>query len=226
MQPGCCAKRVVLGVRAGAVVASLVLGAKLMAAGIAAGSPAWVALFALVPLFLAIRLWRPARAALSGALWGASLYAFSAGQPDSGVSPTLLSAALLTLIPAAYASLGALVTRRMGFNPFILGFAWMGVELALGPAGLRTGLLGGVAGEGTVMGWIGQGLGYVLVAFVIASVSASLVSVLGRARWSVPGRQYRRVSSNHGAPLLPQTFFRSPLYAIRPSRPRAPPTVN
>ncbi len=219
------AQRRTLAVKTAALTGALLGGAYLMA--IAVGSPghAWLGLFSLVPLFLAIRLWRPMRALLAGGLWGASLWAFTQTEPGAAVSSSLGSLALLSAIPAAYACLGAWLTRRIGFNPFVLGFGWMGVELALGPAGLRTGLLGTVEGQGAFLHWIGGALGYVLVAFVIALLSASVVSALSAARWPALRRTCRIPSANHGALLAPQTFFCFSLSAFHPLRPRAPPPI-
>ena len=146
-------------------------------------------------------------------------------EPDAAVFSSLGSLLLLSVVPAAYACLGAWLTRRIGFNPFVLGFGWMGVELALSPAGLRTGLLGAVEGQGAFLHWVSGALGYVLVAFVIALLSASVVSVLSAARWPALRRSSRIPSANPGALLAPQTFFCFSLSAFHPLRPRAPPTV-
>jgi apolipoprotein N-acyltransferase len=205
------------------LIVSLVIGALMMAAAIGSAAHTWLGWFALVPLFFVIRLWRPKSALLGGALWGVSLYVFSSAQPDAAVSSTVGSLLLIAAIPATYASAGAWLTRRIGFNPFILGFAWMGVELALGPVVARTGLLGTVQGDSTILHWIGGALGYVLVAFVIAAGSASLVSVLSAARLSIPQLRYPTYSADHGAyPASPSLFWFS-RFSIRPCQPRAPP---
>ena len=210
-------------VKAAALTGALLGGAYLMAAVIASSGHASLGLVSLVPLFLVIRLWRPVRALLAGGLWGASLWVFSTTEAGPAISSGLESLVLLSAIPAVYACLGAWLTRRIGFNPFVLGFGWMGVELALAPAGLRTGLLGATEGSGTVLHWVSGALGYVLVAFIIALFSASVVSVLSAARWPVWQRTCRSPSRNRGALLAPQTFFSFPLFAIHPPRPRAPP---
>ena len=219
-------RRTKRAVKAGALVGALLVGAELMARAGASPDQAWLGWFALVPLFLAIRLWRPAACMSAGALWGFSLYVFSLGQADAAVSPAVGSLLLLTLIPAAYASVGAWVTRRIGFNPFILGFGWMGVELALEPAGLAAGLLGAARGNGTLLDWLGGALGYVLVAFVIALGTASLVSVLSAARLRIPQHRCAAPSPDRGAWVTSQTFSCFPLFAIHPPRPRAPPVLQ
>lgn len=205
------------------LVASLAASAYLMALANGSAGCAWLGWFSLVPLFLVIRLWRPTIAMLAGAFWGASLYAFSVAQPEAAVSPTVQGLLLLPAIPALYAYLGAWLTRRIGFNPFILGVAWMGLELALAPVGVRVGLVAATQGDGTFIHWVGGALGYVLVAFLVALVNASLVSVLGGVRLRIPQLVYRISSPASGASVSPRTFVYSSLFAIGPSRPRAPP---
>ena len=60
--------------------------------------------------------------------------------------------------------------------------------MALLPLGLRGGLLGGTQADGLLFGLIGNFLGYVFVAFVVAWVSALLLSLLGAVRWSLPAQ--------------------------------------
>jgi apolipoprotein N-acyltransferase len=183
---------------------------------------AWLGWFSLVPLFLIIRLWHPVRAMLAGALWGLSLY-LSLGLTEASASDRLLGFLLLAAVPSLYACLGAWLTRWIGFNPFVLGVAWMGVELALGPVGVRLGLVAATQGEGTFLHWIGSALGYVLVAFVVAVVNASLVSVLSAARLAIPQLPSRISLPNCGTSTPPHRSLFIPLFFIRPSQPRAPP---
>ena len=205
------------------LIVSLVVGALMMAVAIESSAHAWLAWLALLPLLFVIRLWRPTAAILGGALWGLLIFLFSAIQPAAAITPTVQSLVLLAAIPAIYAGVGAAVTRWIGFNPFVLGFAWMGAELALGPVGLRTGLLGAAQGDGTILHWIGGALGYVLAAFVIAAGSASLVCVLSAARLSIPQfRRRTRFADREVLPASPTQFWFS-RFAIRPCLARAPP---
>ncbi len=210
-------------VKPAALIVSLIGAAYLMALAIGSPERPWLGWLTLLPLFVAIRACRPLNALLSGGLWGLSLYLFSVTTVDSGVSPGVFSLALFTAIPAIYAYLGSRLTRWVGFNPFVLGVAWMGVELAFAPLGLRHGLLAGAQGDTTLMHWIGGALGYVLVAFVVALVSASLVSALGAVHLRFPRPLRLTRSDDGGGRLVPQTFSCFPLFAIPPSRPRAPP---
>jgi apolipoprotein N-acyltransferase len=211
-------------VKTAALAAALIVGAYATSAGGASAESAWVVWFSLVPLFLVIRLWRPRAAAFAGLLWGVCLYAFSLGCSEAIVLPAVWKLLLLATIPAAYMYIGAWLTRRVGFNPFVLGVAWMGVELALGPADLRIGLLAGTAGEGTLLEWVGRAFGYVLIAFLIAVLNASLVSVLAGARLTLPQISRRISLLNTGASIAPRMLFVLPSFAIRLLRPRAPPT--
>lgn len=183
----------------------------------------WLGWVALVPVFFAIRLWNPACALLGGALWGAGLFAFSTGNSPSIMPPSWGGFLTVTGAPAAYACLGSWLTSRIGFSPFVLGVGWMGVELAFGSTGLRSGLSGLAGAHGAVFSWLGQALGWVLVAFVVALVNAWIVVVINGVRLRV-GEQLRPSSSADHIPLLfAQTFMGFPLFAVPAPRPRAPP---
>lgn len=213
----------VVRVRTTALILCLIVSAYVMALSLGSAGYPGLRWLALLPLFAAMRGSRPAAAMFAGALWGACLCVFSAAAVDSGISMGLVLAAGLIGIPAVYMFLGSWVTHRIGFNPLVLGVAWMGVESALGPIGLGTGLLGEGDGGGTILHWVGQAFGYVLVAFSIVLVNASVVSVLGRTSLGVALPRYLRRSNDRGAPLLPQICYCFPRFVIRPSQPRAPP---
>ena len=202
---------------------ALMLSAYLMAVAVGSAEHPWLAWTSLIPLFFAIRWLRPLIALGCGVLWGAGFFGFSTTVVSTEVPATWAALALLTLVPAIYAYLGALASRRLGFNPLVLGVAWMGVELALHPLGLRAGLLGGVQAHTPFLERVASVLGYVLAAFLIALVNASLVSVLSAARLSNPAYRYPTRASDRGANLSSQTFFRFPRFALHPLRPRAPP---
>ena len=213
-------------VKAATLALSLIVSALLVALSLASPDHAWLrwsAFGGLLPLFVAIRVLRPGRAMLCGALWGLSLYAFCVAVFNTGVSDALSSLALLAAIPAIYAYLAAKLTRWIGFSPFVLGVTWMGVELAFKPLGLHTGLLAGTQADGTLIHWLGGALGYVLVAFVVAYVNAALLSALQAARLRLPRPAYRSISTHCQTRLIPQTLSCFPLFAISPSQPRAPP---
>ncbi len=125
--------------------------------------------------------------------------------------------------PAIYAWIGALATRIVGFNPLVLGVAWMGVELAIAPIGLDRGMMALAMGDNAIASSIAHTLGYVLVAFVVATVAASLVCVLGAARLPSGGRLVRASASDDGHLLAPTLSPFLSLHAITPSQPRAPP---
>ena len=217
------APQVASGVKAFAVAASLVASVIVMA--LALGSPeySYLSWLTLLPLFFAIRLCSPLVGAGCGALWGFTLYLSAVAGLVPGMEPDLASAGLLTVIPGIYAFLGAGLTRWMGFSPFVLGVSWMGVELALEPLGLRNGLLATTQGGTTLMHWVGNALGYVLVAFVVAYVNAALLSALSGVRMAVPRPRPVAASGEHRKRLFPQTCCCFPVLAFRPAQPRAPP---
>ena len=209
-----------------ALATALVLSGYLMATGLDPSHPQWLKWFSLLPLFFAIRRLSPTRALFAGALWGMSLWIFASTSAFATISPTLPTFVLLTGISAAYSFLGARLTRWIGFSPFVLGVCWIGVELALTPLGLREGLLNPALPDGSVLSWMGQALGFVLVAFLVAYASAASLTVLSRVRISLgwPRR--------HGsAPKCERLHFLDACtnklrYAIIPSRPRAPPVAS
>ncbi len=205
------------------MVLSLIVSAYLMALALRSSDHRWLAWAALLPLFASIRLLCPIRAMLGGALWGLGLYLFATGDAGTGVGEGLLSIALLTAAPAGYALLGSLLTRWIGFNPLVLGVAWMGMEFAFVRLGLHHGLLGSTQGGGVLMAWVGGALGYVLVAFVVAFASSVLLVLLSRVRVGLTSPRYLAAPDLHDTRLIPQTFCSFPLYAIPASRPRAPP---
>ena len=72
----------------------------------------WVTL---PPLFLAIRILSPLRAFCAGAIWGAALFAFALLLGVPSVPVTFTAGLLLSLTPAVYSGIGALVTRGTGW---------------------------------------------------------------------------------------------------------------
>lgn len=206
-----------------ALILAVIVGAWLTALAMSSDAHAWLGWFALVPIFFMIRLWRPIHALLGGAIWGASLFAFSNGSLQEAPVSALARFLLLTVTPAIYTGSAAWLSRRIGFSPFVLGVGWMGVELALGQAGLRTGLLSLATGGGGVLHWLGEVLGWILVCFLFALLNAWVVVALHGVQLS-SGEQPRPISSADYIPLLfAQTFMGFPLYAVAASRPRAPP---
>lgn len=213
------------GVKGAALALSLLASAYLMARGMTAPAHSWLAWVALLPLFAAIRNCRPLEGLLSGGVWGFFLYTFAATSADTNMAQGWLSLTLVTAIPAIYAYLGARLTRWIGFNPLVLGVGWMGVALTAELLGLHNGLLAGTQGGGSLLHWVGGALGYVLAAFLVAFVSALLVSALSRVRAGIVPRRYLFGPDEAGTHLAPQTFCCFPLFAIPPCRPRGPPTV-
>ncbi len=202
---------------------ALTLSAGVTAAALAEPGHSWVAWFSLIPLFGAIRVLRPAVAFLCGGVWGVCLYVFAAALA-SVIDPTARSLILLAVVPAAYACLGALLTRRIGFSPLILGLGWVLVEVALAPVGLRQGLLAGTLAGGTLAHWLGQLLGYVFVAFLVAGVNASLLAFLSHAGRGLPRQRSLALARDDGGRVHPsQDSFCSRPAFLRQIYPRGPP---
>lgn len=173
-------------------------------------------------------------ATIAGGLWGGSVFLFAVAGDAPVIPATLATAALLVTIPAIYTGLAAALTRRIGFNPFVLAVGWIGVELALTPlnlplgimaaAGVQGDLTGAVAHSGSIfLQWTARLLGYVFIAFLVAAANASLIALLGRARLTLPLR--RRLDG-----LLPTATChpsQTPVLFLSPApcqaHPRAPP---
>lgn len=137
----------------------------------------WLTWIALVPLFLAIRDLSPGRAALAGAFWGAGVCALAALFSHHGAALTVQNAALLVALPALFSFLGSRQTRRTGFSPLILGLGWVAIELAMRPLAPHGGLV--VSGQlyGPALRVVGFLGGWLLVAFCVAYVNASLLEI-------------------------------------------------
>jgi apolipoprotein N-acyltransferase len=209
----------------GVLGVALVASAAMMALALQAQSPlrmlGWVTL---VPLFLAIQSLRPVRAMLAGALWGASFAACAVLFGNKAFAFTPETFALLVSIPGAYAGLGSLLTRHIGFSPLLLALGWVGVEFALQPLGLHNGLLAGTQGNGLFVRTMGHLAGYVLLAFFVAYVNASILEMLTCVCRPVGGgRSVLRRTAGGGRRLLPVTIPIQVSFALCQAQPRAPP---
>lgn len=205
------------------LVASLVVSAFLMALAVASPSQWWLGWMTLLPLFQAIRILCPIRAAACGALWGASLFAFSIATANTETSATFSSFLFLTAIPAAYTYAGARLTAQVGFSPYLLALGWMGVELALRPLGLRHGLLAATVGDGIVLRLFGSFAGYVLVAFLVAYVNAALLTVISGVCGTLASSRLIRRAGAEPQRILCGEILAVLFHHIRPAQPRAPP---
>lgn len=204
---------------------SLPPSAVLMAYAIASPDHWWLGWVTLLPLFAVIQRCSPQAAACFAASWGAGVFSFSLLFGDTTLTPSVLSLATLTLVPAGYAWFGAKLTRQIGFSPYLLALGWMGVEFALRPVGLKHGLLASTQGDGLLLGALGSFSGYVLVAFLVAYVNAALLTVLGRIPLSNSGSRYLRRTANtpkrHFVLDVPSFLH----HVARPAQPRAPPRL-
>ena len=211
----------------GLILLSILLSTAVLSSVIASTSNQWLAWCALLPLLAAIRIYSPNKAFACGLLWGASLFAFLSWGANPVIPFTPSAFALLSLIPAGFAFLGAAFTRRFGFNPLILGFGWAGVELALIPLKLNGGLLAGanVFEPGTVSHLLYGVFGYVCMASAIAAVNG-LILTLGshvcQAAGSLGWYIHRSGQSLRQGFRTAEAVVCS-IYFVGPSQPRAPP---
>ncbi len=201
--------------------ASLAAGAGLLALALRSADARWLGWVALLPLLCSVRLFGPLGAAAAGAFWGMCLALFL---PAAGaVSGT--SIAPQALVMAAYAGLGSAVTRRAGFSPLLLGVGWVGVELLLAPLSGRFGLLAATQGaDGLFVRTVGQVAGWLLVAFLLAYINASLLEML-TAVCAVTGGSNRELRNGTIAECAIMPHWVLPHLAAIPGScgPRAPP---
>ncbi len=202
---------------------ALVVSAYGMSRAIGSSHYWWLGWVALLPLFVSIRVLSPGRALFAGGLWGLSLFVASALTADAPIAPSIASLFLLIAIPSLYTCLGARLTRRVGFSPYLLALGWVGVELGLGPLGLRHGLLAATQGDGLIINLVGSWAGYALVAFIVAYVNASLLSVLSRVPVTSSGTRFVGGSPGSAERLVVAEGWHGLFHLIRPAQPRAPP---
>lgn len=211
--------------KAAALATSLGVSAYCMGVAVASPDHSWVGWVALLPLFVSIRVLAPAKAMLAGAFWGLSLFVFLVTTGDSTLTPGIGGLVLLAGVPAIYAWIGARLTRQVGFSPYLLALGWMGVELALSPLGLRNGLLPGTQGKSLVIHWVGNFTGAVLVAFLVAYVSAAVLEAMSGVRVPNDPRGFTVGALDSPRRLFAQESFSVLFHFIRPVRPRAPPLL-
>ena len=205
------------------LILSLVFSAGLTAVSAASPGFGWVAWMSLLPLFIAIRFLTPRRALACGGLWGLALYGFSLIGTQTITFPSVGSFVLAATVPAAYALLGALLTRRIGFAPLFLGLGWIGVESALSPLGMGHGLVAASQESGWVMNLLANSLGYGLVAFLVVFFNASLFVLLTRVPWRFSGTGLRTWWQDVQLHWSSQTSVAVIGHGLIAAQPRAPP---
>lgn len=159
----------------------------------------------------------------AGLFWGACVWAIAFLGFDKSLGASAYGVALLPPVTGLYCLLGALLTRWIGYSPFVLGVAWMGVELALVPIGLNQGLLGWAESDADLLHLLARGLGYVVVAFVVAYVNASLVSAANALSQNIAKCIRKIMVSFRGRLVI--TRHQGPPFSIGiwPRQARAPP---
>lgn len=160
------------------VVGALMIGAFMMTLALQAAQARWLGWVTLLPLFLVIRQLAPIRAGLAAAFWGTCFAGFSTLAPHGLIDVSVQSFGLIALVTGVYGFLASHVTRRVGLSPLLLAIGWVGVEFALQPLSSHNGLLAGTQGDGLFIRTIGQVAGYILVAFLVAYVNATILEIL------------------------------------------------
>jgi len=212
--------RIVKGLALGIL---LVPSALLTAVAVGSADYSWFAWFGLLPLFFAIRVFSPAIAAFTGAIWGGCFYLFLVVGVVPGLSLTPHSFGLLAIVLMLYAYFGGLLTRRVGFSPMLLALGWIVVELTLKPLGLHQGLLAGTQSTNGFLYWISYLLGYAFVALLVAGINAWLVLLLSSACLRLPPPTIPAGFPNAERYPLSQTFLHPQFLPLCEVYPRPPP---
>lgn len=183
----------------------------------------YLAFVGLIPLFASIRFLAPIAAMGAGAFWGVCVFAFLAVFGEIPVSQAFIHFGALAAIAALYAYLGARLTLRVGFSPYLLGLGWMGVELALASLGTGDGLLAPALGDGPIAHAVHQFVGGAVVAFFVAYVNVLLFTAVSVACVSASFRRYASASGARPEHIHPRESFSDLFTIIRQLSPRAPP---
>jgi apolipoprotein N-acyltransferase len=204
-------------------LALVILSAYSMTLSLAAPTLHWLGWLAFLPLLQAAKTTHRLRASFAGLAWGLTFFGFAGLGSGGLVVPSVGSFLLLTLVPTAFTLAGSLITRRIGFSPFVLSVAWMIAELALNPLKLSHGVLAATQGDGWLLQSIGGVFGYVIVGFVVAYASALLLAAIG----VIPSWRPNVSQSVTGADVrawIVEAFSSVPaMQPCRVSAPRAPP---
>jgi apolipoprotein N-acyltransferase len=142
----------------------------------------WLAWISLVPLFACLRVLSPASAFVAGAGWAAAISLWSsilaATFPGSAqiIPPGAIDALAVGVFSAAFAAL----SRRIGFNPWVLATGWVLLEVALQTVMGGQGIVASTqSGYGLADG-VAAFLGSALTAFLPALGSGWLAGVITR----------------------------------------------
>jgi hypothetical protein len=210
----------------GIIALGAILAVGALCIGLARSQGYWyLAFVGLIPLFVSIRCLAPLAAAAAGGLWGLGIFATVALLGHIPVAHILTHLAAWTLAPAAYGYVGARLTRQVGFSPYLLALAWMGVELALSSVGMRSGLLAAMPGNCMTIHALASFAGTVVVAFLVVYISALLFTAVRVVLASAAQRRYA-AKAGGGPRRLPRGESFGDLFAlIRQAHPRAPPLL-
>jgi apolipoprotein N-acyltransferase len=210
------------------ITALVLFGAFFMTMSFRTSHAAWIAWVGVFPLLLVIKSVPPVRAMLFGAVWGASVFALSLLIPgtESHIPHTIPSLTLLTIVPAVYAFAGGLLTRWIGFRPFILALGWFGVELGLVPLGIANGFLSHTQGDLTLMLVIEGSFGFGFLGFLVVFISALVLKIADVIRFRRLGTHLFSIFVQVSEfAILPDFFLSySSEIILQPAKPRAPPS--
>jgi len=195
----CEARRSVSAIqRHAALFGFIVLGAAVNCAIAKTGQNTWLEFVTLVPLFWPIRSGNVQLAGACGGLWGGTIAICTALGLGPPMALTAMAAFALITAPAVYSALGALLTRWIGFSPFVLAVGWLGVEFAFALFGTWTRLFETTIGHGCWGQHIQMALGYVIANGTVAYLNAAFAFASGKLVRAPALRVYFRSRRGEG----------------------------
>ncbi len=175
----------------------------------------------LLPLILSARTMAPAFAAVGGLVWALALVGIEATEAVSGAG--IQQFVVVPLVVATTAAMAACLSRRFGFNPFLVAVLWLAVEwVAIGTGIASEGVLGRTLHDHPMFGAIAVGLGSLQVALLLTLVTVGAATTLAAIILEFILREY---------PAESRSSIRRECVALRrwgsawhpSSMPRAPP---
>jgi hypothetical protein len=137
-----------------------------------------LAFVALIPLFAVVAHARGKNVFLLAGFWG---ICYSGAAWLCGlISPPEFSRAVPMMVaaPAVFAGLARAAIARFGCSPVILALSWMLIDLSLGQIGYGSGVSFATPESGSLGALVAKFGGYALIAFVIASANAIILSLV------------------------------------------------
>lgn len=161
--------------RAAALVFALIVGAYVAASGMASPVYARLSWLGVLPLLIAVRSAPPILAGLCGTIWGLCYWLFAGAVLPTTVPLTATACLQLTGGASAFALLGALITRRYGFHPFLLSATWLLLDVVVCVGGHSVDMSTTVGDETSYSHFLARALGTACLGAALVLINAILL---------------------------------------------------